>query len=100
MWIHPAGRAAAGTCSTGASLSRYQAATALFDAAATARKLPPPSRMLNGLASLSDAMNAERMRVLASAAKELAFADTPVAMTTLAFATGALLSPKAVPHSP
>ncbi|HEX7942604.1 MAG TPA: TolC family protein [Gemmatimonadaceae bacterium] len=82
-----------------ASLSRYQAATALFDAAATAEAAAAKS-YVNGLASLSDAMNAERMRALASAAKEQAFADALVAMTTLAFVAGELLSPKAVPQAP
>jgi outer membrane protein len=82
-----------------ASLSRYQAATALFDAAVTAEAAAAKS-YVNGLASLSDAMNAERMRALASAAKEQAFADALVAMTTLAFVAGELLSPKAVPQAP
>lgn len=82
-----------------ASLSRYQAATALFEAAATAEAAAARSYM-TGLTSLGDAMNAERMSALASAAKEQAFADALVAMTTLAFAAGELLSPTAIPHSP
>jgi outer membrane protein TolC len=82
-----------------ASLARYQAATALFDAAVTAEAAATTSYM-NGLASLSDAMNAGRMRALASAAKEQTFADALVAMTSLAFAAGELLSPKAVPQAP
>jgi outer membrane protein TolC len=52
-----------------ASLSRYQAATALLDAAATAEAAAAGS-YTTGLASLGDAMNAERMRALASAARE------------------------------
>jgi outer membrane protein TolC len=82
-----------------AGLSRYQAATALFDAAATAEAAAAKS-YVNGLTTLSDAMNAERMRALASAAREQAFGDALVAMTTLAFVAGELLSPKAVPQAP
>jgi outer membrane protein len=82
-----------------ASLSRYRAATALFDTAATAEDAATKS-YLNGLATLTEAMNAQKARALASAAKEQAFADALIATTTLAFAAGELLSAKAVPHSP
>jgi outer membrane protein TolC len=82
-----------------ASLSRYQAATALFDTAATAEDAATKS-YLNGLATLTDAMNAQKALALASAAKEQAFADALIARTTLAFAAGELISAKAVPHSP
>jgi outer membrane protein TolC len=82
-----------------ASLSRYQAATALFDTAATAEDAATKS-YLNGLATLTDAMNAQKARALASAAKEQAFAEALVARTTLSFSAGELLSAKAVPQSP
>jgi outer membrane protein TolC len=82
-----------------ASLSRYQAATALFDTAATAEDAATKS-YLNGLATLTDAMNAQKARSLASAAKEQAFAEALIAATTLSFAAGELISAKAVPHSP
>jgi len=81
------------------SLSRYQAATALFDTAATAEDAATKSYQ-NGLATLTDAMNAQKARALAWAAKEQAFAEALIATTTLAFAAGELLSAKAVPHSP
>jgi outer membrane protein TolC len=82
-----------------ASLSRYQAASALLDTATTAEAAATKS-YLNGLATLTEAMNAQKARVLASAAKEQAFADALIARTTLAFAAGELISAKAVPHSP
>src|SRR5207245_1657491 len=82
-----------------ASLSRYQAAAALFDTAATAEDAATQS-YLNGLATLTDAMNAQKARALASAAREQAFAEALIATTTLAFAAGELISAKAVPHSP
>jgi outer membrane protein TolC len=82
-----------------ASLSRYRAATALFDTAATAEDAATRS-YLNGLATLTDAMSAQKARALASAAKEQALADALVATTTLAFAAGELISAKAVPLSP
>ncbi|HVK75713.1 MAG TPA: TolC family protein [Kofleriaceae bacterium] len=78
-----------------ASLSRYQAATALLDAADTAEAAATAS-YTRGVATLTDAMTAEKMRALASAAKAQAYADALVAMTTLAFAAGELLSPQAV----
>ncbi len=81
-----------------ASLSRYQAATALFDTAATAEDAATKS-YLNGLATLTDAMNAQKARAFASGAKEQAFADALIATTTLTFAAGELLSARAVPHS-
>jgi outer membrane protein TolC len=82
-----------------ASLSRYQAATALLDTAVTAEDAATKS-YLNGLATLTDAMNAQKARSLASAGKEQAFADALVATTTLTFAAGQLLSAKAVPRAP
>jgi outer membrane protein TolC len=80
-----------------AALSRYAAAGTLLDSATTAEDATTTSYM-NGLSTLSDAMTAEKVRSLASAAKEQAFADALVAMTTLAFASGELLSPRAVPR--
>jgi outer membrane protein TolC len=82
-----------------ASLSRYQAATALYDTAVTAEDAATKS-YLNGLATLTDALNAQKARALASAAKEQAFADALIANTTLAFASGQLISAQSVPHSP
>lgn len=81
-----------------ASLSRYQSATALFDTAVTAEDAATKS-YLNGLATLTEAMNAQKGRAQASAAKEQAFTDALIATTTLAFAAGELLSAKAVPQS-
>jgi outer membrane protein TolC len=81
-----------------ASLSRYQASTALFETAATAENAATKA-YLNGLATLTDAMNAQKARALASATKEQAFADALVATTTLAFAAGELISAKTVSHS-
>src|SRR5262249_10907756 len=52
-----------------ASLSRYHAATTLFETAATAEEAAGKS-YLNGLATLSEALNAQKARALASAAKE------------------------------
>jgi outer membrane protein TolC len=80
-----------------ASLARYQAATALFETAATADDAATKA-YLNGLATLTDAMNAQKADALASAAKEQAFADALIATTTLTFSAGQLLSAKAVPH--
>lgn len=82
-----------------AALARYAAARTLFDTAATAEAAATTS-YTSGLSTLSDAMTAERARSLAFAAKEQAFADVLVAMTTLAFASGELLSPAAVPLTP
>jgi hypothetical protein len=45
-------------------------------------------------------MNAQRMRALASATKEQAFADALIAATTLAYAAGELVSAKAIPTLP
>jgi outer membrane protein TolC len=80
-----------------ASLSRYRAASALFDTAATAEEAAGKS-YLNGLATLTEAMNAEKARALASAAKEQAFADALIATTTLAFSSGELISANGVPR--
>ena len=82
-----------------ASLSRYQASIALFETAAIAEDAATKS-YLNGLATLTEAMNAQKARALALASKEQAFADALVATTTLSFAAGELLSSKAVPQSP
>jgi outer membrane protein len=78
-----------------ANLSRYHAASALLDTATVAEEAVTKS-YLNGLATLTDAMNAQKARSLASAAKEQAFADALVAAATLAFASGELTSAKAV----
>jgi hypothetical protein len=56
-------------------------------------------RRLDARPRTTDAMNAQKARALASAAKEQAFADALIATTTLAFAAGELISAKAVPHS-
>jgi outer membrane protein TolC len=81
-----------------ASLSRYRAAIALYDTAATAESATTKS-YLNGLATLTEAMNAQKARATAQAAREQAFADALVARTTLAFAVGQLISAKAVPDA-
>jgi outer membrane protein len=82
-----------------ANLSRFKAASELFRTATVAEDAVEKS-YLNGLATLTDAMNAQKARALASAAKEQAFADALIATTTLAFAAGQLISAKAVPNSP
>jgi outer membrane protein TolC len=82
-----------------ASLSRYQSATTLFDSAAIAEDAATKS-YLNGLATLTEAMSAQKARALALAAKEQAFADALIATTTLVFAAGELVSAKAIPRSP
>ena len=80
-----------------ASLARYQAATALFQAAIVADDAAEKSYG-NGLATLTDTMNAQKARALASAAKEQAFADALIAAATLQFAAGKLTSAKTVDH--
>jgi outer membrane protein len=79
-----------------ASLSRYQAATALERTAAVAEDAAAKS-YANGLSTVTDALAAEKARSLASAAKEQAFSEALVAATTLAFASGELGSAKSVP---
>jgi hypothetical protein len=54
----------------------------------------------SGLATLTDAMNAQKARALASVAKEQAFADALIATVTLSHASGELISARAVPRSP
>jgi outer membrane protein len=86
-----------GYAEVNASLSRYQAATVLLETAAVAEDAVTKS-YLNGLATFTDAMNAQKARSLAAAAREQAFADALIATTTLAFASGELVSAQAVPH--
>jgi outer membrane protein TolC len=81
-----------------ATLSRYQAASALLGSATIAEDAVTKS-YLNGLATLTDAMNAQKARALASAEKEQAFADALVAAAALTFASGELTSARAVPHA-
>ncbi len=81
----------------GASLSRYSAASVLLATAIVADDAVSQS-YINGLATLTDAMNAQKARALASAAKEQAFADALVAATQLAFTSGELTSASAVPR--
>ena len=80
-----------------ASLSRYQAATALFATAVTADDAATKS-YLNGLATLTEAMTAQKARALASAAREQAFADALIATAALELAAGDLTSAKAAPR--
>jgi outer membrane protein TolC len=80
-----------------AALSRYQAATALLHAATVADDATTKS-YLNGLSTLTDTMNAQKARALASAAKEQAFADALIAAAALQFASGRLTSAKVVDH--
>jgi outer membrane protein TolC len=79
-----------------ASLSRHQAATALLETAATADDAATKS-YLHGLATLTEAMNAQKARALASAAQEQAFADALIATATLELAAGELVASKAFP---
>jgi outer membrane protein len=79
-----------------ASLSRHHAATALLETAAIADDAATKS-YLNGLATLTDAMNAQKARALASAAQEQAFADAQIATSTLELAAGELIASKAFP---
>ncbi|MCU1277505.1 MAG: Outer rane efflux protein, partial [bacterium] len=80
-----------------ANFSRFQAATALSSSATVAEDAVTQS-YLNGLATLTEAMNAGKARSLASGAKEQAFADALIAAATLAFASGALTAASAVPQ--
>jgi outer membrane protein TolC len=82
-----------------ANLARFKAASELFNTASVAEEAARKA-YINGLATLTDAMNAQKARALASAAKDQAFADALVATATLAFAAGQLISAKAVPYSP
>lgn len=78
-----------------ASLSRYRAAAALLQSATVAEDAVTKSYM-NGLATFTDAMNAQKARAGASVAKEQAFADALVARAALTFAAGQLTSAGAV----
>jgi outer membrane protein len=80
-----------------AALSKYKAAAALLDTATVAEDAATKS-YLNGLATFTDVMNAQKARALASSAKEQAFADALVAAAALAVASGELTSAKAVPN--
>jgi outer membrane protein TolC len=80
-----------------ANFSRFRAASALFSTATIAEDAVTKS-YLNGLATLSDAMNAQKARSLASGAREQAFADALIAAASLAFASGALTSSNALPQ--
>ena len=79
-----------------ASLSRYRAAAAFWQSASVAEDAVT-KQYLNGLATLTEAMNAQKARAAASQAKEQAFADALVGATALTFASGALTSVDAVP---
>jgi outer membrane protein len=81
-----------------ASLSRYKAASALLGTARVADDAVTKSYS-NGLATLTDAMNAQKARSFALAAKEQAFADALIAAAALAFSSGELVSAAAVPHA-
>jgi outer membrane protein len=80
-----------------ASLSRYQAATALLSTATVADEAIEKA-YVNGLSTLTDTMNAQKARSLATAAKEQAFADALIAAASLQFAAGKLTSAKVVDH--
>ena len=80
-----------------AGLGRYRAATALLHTATVADDAVEKS-YVNGLSTLTDTMNAQKARSLASAAKEQAFADALIAAATLQFAAGKLTSAKSVDH--
>jgi outer membrane protein TolC len=82
-----------------ANLSRFGAATELLKTATVAEEAAEKS-YTNGLATLTDAMSAQKARALASAAKDQSFADALVSSVTLAFASGQLISARAVPYSP
>jgi outer membrane protein TolC len=81
-----------------ANLSRYQAASALLGTAQVADDAATKS-YTNGLATLTDAMNAQKARSFALAAKEQAFADALIAAAALAFSSGELVSAAAVPQT-
>jgi outer membrane protein TolC len=81
-----------------ADLSRYKAASALLGTARVADDAVTKA-YTNGLATLTDAMNAEKARSFALAAKEQAFADALIAAAALAFSSGQLVSPAAVPQT-
>ena len=79
-----------------ASLSRYRAASLLEQTAAVAEDAVTKA-YTNGLSKLTDVRGAQKARSLASAAKEQAFAEALVQVTTLAFVSGQLGSATAVP---
>jgi outer membrane protein TolC len=80
-----------------AALARYQAASSLERTAATAEDAATKSQA-NGLATVTDVLNAQKARSIAAAAKEQAFADALISATALVFASGQLGSAKAVPE--
>jgi outer membrane protein TolC len=82
-----------------ANLARFKAASELFNTATVAEEAARKA-YVSGLATLTEAMNAQKARALASAVKEQAFADALVSTATLAFAAGELISAKAVPYPP
>ena len=79
-----------------AGLARYRSATALLTTASAAEDAVS-KQYGNGLATLTEAMNAEKARAQASASKERAYADALVAATSLALAAGDLTSAGAIP---
>jgi len=81
-----------------ANLSRYKAASALLGTARVADDAVTKS-YTNGLATLTDAMNAQKARSFALAAKEQAFADALIAAASLAFSSGELVSAATVPRT-
>jgi outer membrane protein TolC len=81
-----------------ANLSRYRAASALLGTARVADDAVTKS-YTNGLATLTDAMNAQKARSFALGAKEQAFADALIAAASLAYSSGELVSATAVPNT-
>jgi len=79
-----------------AALSRYRAAQELERTAAVADDATARS-YANGLSTLADAASAQKAHSLASAAKERAYADARIAVTTLTFAAGQLRGVGAIP---
>ena len=80
-----------------AALARYQAAASLERTAATAEDAATKS-YANGLSTLTEVLNAQKARSVASAGKEQAFADALISATALVFASGQLGSANAIPE--
>ena len=79
-----------------AALSRYRAAQALERTAAVADDATARS-YANGLSTLAEAASAQKAHSLASAAKEQAYAEARIAVTSLTFASGQLRGVGAIP---
>jgi outer membrane protein TolC len=80
-----------------AALARYHAASSLERTAATAEDAATKSHA-HGLATITDVLNAQKARSVASAGKEQAFANALISATALVFASGQLGSANAVPE--